>query len=357
MVRRLLLTGAGGGGTNNLAESLRRSSLCDTELIGVNMDPYALTKSTLSKNFLLPPSTEEAYIPALRKLVVDQSIDLVIPNNDREVAAISKNRASLNCGVFLPSSDVVARCQDKFAFHQTLTSQGVAMAACIDLKTLDDVPSAIERLPGDRYWVRPKTGSGSKGATWVNNARQARDWIRLWVELRGANVGDFTISEFLPGRDFAVQSVWKDGRPLVVKIVERLTYFGAEQRLSGMSSTPAVACTVHEPAVVDIVRRATAALCQKPHGNFCFDLKCRSDGEPCITECNIGRFCMITPAFDWTGQVNTAEVYVRAAFDDSMQIDDYIDFEPDMYLLRELDTAPLIVDGNSIRQYTNAEAA
>jgi hypothetical protein len=34
----------------------------------------------------------------------------------------------------------------------------------------------------------------------------------------------FTLSEYLPGRDFAAQSVWREGRPVLVKTFERLSY-------------------------------------------------------------------------------------------------------------------------------------
>ena len=64
----------------------------------------------------------------------------------------------------------------------------------------------------------------------------------------------------------------------------------------------------------------------------------------CVCECNIGRFCMITPIFDRTGKYNMAEMHVRSAFDDnSVTIADPIDIAEDYYLLRELDTLPTIV--------------
>ena len=70
--------------------------------------------------------------------------------------------------------------------------------------------------------------------------------------------------------------------------------------------------------------------------------KCDREGNPNITEINIGRFFMITPAFDWTGRYNTAEIYLRSAFDDLIDIDDPLGDFPaeETYLMRELDITP-----------------
>ena len=79
--------------------------------------------------------------------------------------------------------------------------------------------------PSDKFWIRTRSGAGSIAATWVNNGEQAKSWIKLWVELRGFELTNFTISEFLPGRDYAFQSVWKNGNLLVAKLAERLVYY------------------------------------------------------------------------------------------------------------------------------------
>jgi carbamoyl-phosphate synthase large subunit len=186
------------------------------------------------------------------------------------------------------------------------------------------------------------------GATWINTAEQARNWVKLWVELRGFNVSDFTISEFLPGRDYAFQSVWKNGELRVAKMVERLSYVMGRNRLSNMSSTPAVARTIRDTATLDTVFAAIRAVSSRPHGNYNLDLKGNVDGVMCVTEFNIGRFCMITPIFDLTGRHNTADVHVASALDLPLTIQDPVDIEEDVYLIRELDTEPLIISAREL---------
>lgn len=356
MVRTILVTGVGGGGSNNLIESLRVSKLPMNEyrLLGSNISAEIIAKSPLEENVILPVSTDPAYEASLLSLVETQSIDLIIPNNDREVRKISDMRGRLHdlgCRVFLPDDETISVCQDKHEMYLKLDAIDIPMATSRDLHCLEDIDAAIASIPGDKWWVRMRSGSGSKGATWVTNAKQARDWIQLWIDLRGYRLEDFTVSEFLPGRDYAFQSVWNNGELVVAKMCERLSYFFGDNRLSGMSSTPAVAKTIRDNDALDMIFRSVKALTDRPHGNFNFDLKGRADGVMCLTECNVGRFCMITPIFDRTGLHSTAEMYVRSAFGDPVDIEQAIDIDEGHYLLRELDTLPTIVHERDLDRY------
>ncbi len=347
--KTVLIQGAGSGGGNNLVDSLRRSDL-DLVILGSNCLPHAVAKSTADRTFLLPSCEDHDYVQQLRRLIERRRIDLVIPNSDREVDAVSRHRDAIPCRIFLPEDEVVRVCQDKHRLYERLSSAGIPMAGSVELRDLDELPSAFGELgESDRYWVRPRRGSGSRGATWVENWEQARKWIELWIELRGYQARDFQISRFLPGRDYCFQSVWRDGELIVAKLCERLSYFGGANRLSGMSSTPEIARTLRDESALETLQRAVRVLSSRPHGNFNMDLKGDHDGVMNITEVNIGRFCMITPIHDRTGRVNTAEAYVRSAFGETMVIDDPIDIEEGQILIRELDTEPLIVPEATLR--------
>lgn len=355
-MHKILVTGAGSGGGENLIRSLRASSLT-LEIYGSNMDEHVLARSAADKAVFLPSARDDEYAAVLKRVVQRERIELVIPNNDTEVGRLSRDREKIPCTVFLPPDETVTVCQDKLQMHRIFEGAGIAQAEYRGLQSYEDIEAFMADRPHDKYWIRPRRGSGSMAATWVEKPHQAKAWIGLWIELRGLKLTDFIISEFLPGRDYAFQSVWKDGRPVVAKLVERLVYFLGRNRLSNMSSTPAVAKTLRDDAALEMIFKAIHAVAERPHGNFCLDLKGRSDGTMCITEFNIGRFCMITPIFDFTGKYNTAEMHVRAALNLEMNVDDPIDIEKDCYLLRDLDTMPTIlreVDFNRIIESAKA---
>jgi len=355
-MKTVMILGAGGGGGNNLIRSLRRSTL-DLRIIGSNCLPHAVAKSTADATYLMPESRNPDYLPRLQEVIRTEAVDLVIPNNDREVAVISEVRNQLQCRVFLPSKETVMTCQDKHRFYCALKKVGAKISPSVSVSGIDGIEEAIASLPfSDRYWVRPRRGSGSRGATWVRNAEQARKWIELWVDLRGYRAEDFQISNFLPGRDYNFQSIWKSGQLIVGKLVERLTYYMGGNRLSGMSSTPEIARTLYDAAAIEHALQAIRAVSDQPHGSFNVDMKEGKNGIMHVTEINIGRFPMITTIHDSNGRINCAEAYVRCAFD----LDDYsgdpIDIEDGFVLIRELDTEPLVIHESQIPGFDAAEA-
>lgn len=349
MKKTILITGAGGGGSNNLIRDLRTVNN-EVKIIGSNIDDYQVAKSIADKTYVLPISTNaEDYIKSINKLIDLEKVELVIPNNDRETKVLSDNRERINAKLFLPSKKAVNVCQDKWEFYKILTSHGIAMAETYEIKKLANVRQYFEKLNySEIKWVRLKEGSGSKGATKVNSVEQAEFWIKYWNEMRNIPIEDFTISEFLPGRDLAVQSTWKDGELKLMKIAERLSYYGGDARPSGMSSTPQLASTLYDKNVLELCQKVARIVEAKPNGNFNFDLKQNMNGEWCLTEVNIGRFCMITPIFDLTGKYNMIDTYIKLAFDEHVDIEDPFDIEENKFLIRELDTEPLILSKEEV---------
>ena len=121
-----------------------------------------------------------------------------------------------------------------------------------DRASLNEAWDALDRR--DLTWCRIRRGAASRGATMVRDADQAWSWISYWHTMRGVPVEDFTLSEFLPGRDYNVQGIWSEGRLILIKMCERLSYLNASQQPSGMASTPALAKTVWEAAAIECVR-------------------------------------------------------------------------------------------------------
>lgn len=344
MKKTILITRAGGGGSNNLIRDLRLVN-SDIKIIGTGIDKYKAAKSIADVTYVLPDVAQtEEYLHALNKLIIKEKIDLVIPNNDRDVKILSDNREKIFAKVFLPSKYAINVCQDKWEFYNLLSSHDIPMAETYEINHIDDVYSIFEKLSFSKtLWVRLKKGYGSKGATKVNSPEQAIFWIKYWHEMRGMAINQFTISEFLPGRDLAVQSTWKNGQLQIMKIAERLSYYGGDQRASGMSSTPQVACTIKDEEVLRLCEKVARIIEARPNGNFNFDLKQNSSGVFCLTEVNIGRFFMITPIFDLTGTYNMIDSYIKLAFDQELGISNPYDIEENMFMIRDLDTEPLIL--------------
>jgi len=350
MSRRILVTGAGTGPSNNLMRSLLHGDPSSV-LVGCHSDRFMLKKSPAQRNFLIPALDTDEGDQALRSIVEEARVELVMPGNDRDARAVAalRERRALACRSFLPALKTIDACQDKCALSQFLRARGIPAPRTYALTDRDSLEQAWRALdPGGLAWCRIRRGFASRGATKVRDVEQAWSWISYWHTMRDVPVEDFTLCEFLPGRDYNVQGLWSQGRLALIKMCERLSYLNAEHHPSGMASTPALAKTVWEPAAVEACEAAMHAIDAGASGVFSFDLKESEAGEPCITEINAGRFCMITNIHDLTGRHSIAQTYVRLAFGESTGVDDPREYAGEHYLVRDLDTLPLILPADAL---------
>ena len=345
---RVLVTRAGTGASNNLIRGLRAGA-GDLVVVGCHSDRFFLRRSPAARNYLIPAPDHPGLAAALRFVAEKERIDLIIPTTDADVRAVSDLRASLPCRVFLPAPSTIELCQDKGALAARLAAANVPVPRTLPVSDLGEVDDLFARLASpSRVWCRIRTGTGSLGATPVRSAEQARSWITYWMQMRGVAATDFTLSEYLPGRDFACQSVWKDGRPVLLKTTERVSYFGGASGPSGVSSIGGIHKTVREPGVVRVCLDAVRAADPSASGAFSIDLKEDGEGRPCVTEINVGRFLTGSPIFDLTGKHNMTATYVRLAMDLPVQIDEVYDVAEDYYMIRDLDLLPEIVHADAL---------
>jgi predicted ATP-grasp superfamily ATP-dependent carboligase len=346
----ILVTGAGTGPSNNLMRSLLHGDP-SSALVGCHSDRFMLKKSPAQRNFLIPPLDADEGDGALRSVVERAGVALVMPGSDRDARAVAaiRERQALSCRSFLPALKTIEACQDKCALSQFLRERGIPAPRTYALTDRDSVARAWRELdPRELAWCRIRRGFASRGATKVRDAEQAWSWISYWHTMRDVPVEEFTLCEFLPGRDYNVQGLWSNGRLALIKMCERLSYLNAEHHPSGMASTPALAKTVWEPAAIAACEAALRAIDGSASGVFSFDLKENEAGVACITEINAGRFCMITNLHDLTGRHNMAHSYVRLALGESTGIDDPYDRAGEHYLVRDLDTLPTVLPADAL---------
>jgi carbamoyl-phosphate synthase large subunit len=348
MATRLLLTGAGTGAANNLVRSLRAGDV-PLVIIGCHSRRFVLTQSAADRNYLIPAAPSGS-IAGLDHVIKAECIDLVVPTTDADVLALARHRDRLACRVFLPRRSVVERCADKYELARVLQRQGVPVPETVPIRGLADVEAAYRRLgPKGRAWCRVRRGSGALGAIDVRRPEQARAWIAYWQGMRGIPGSSFTLSEYLPGRDFACQSLWKDGTLVLVKAVERLEYFVDGGQPSRVSSVAALARTVRDLWPVDVATAAVKAVDPRATGVFSVDLKENARGEPCVTEINAGRFLSGTTLLDLTGRHNMATTYVRLAVDEPPVIETVHDTtDGDYYMVRGFDVVPRILRADEL---------
>lgn len=339
MTSRLLVTGAGNGPAENLIRSLRAGDR-SLRIVGCHDDRFALRASAADARYLLPPSLHRDHTRALRTVVQREQIDLLIPTADADVRRVGRARRAFGRRVFLPRTSVIELCQDKYALTRHLRARGVPAPLTHAVRRLADIPALFRRLaPARRVWCRVRSGHGGLGALLVETPTQARNWIAYWERMRGVSARAFTLSEYLPGRDFSCQSLWRDGTLILTKTFERLVPFDGAP---GASSIAALAKTVMEPRVAAVCAAAVRAVDRRASGVYCFDVREDTRGIPCVTEINAGRFGMSTNLYDLVGRHNMALSYVRLALGQPVNVRNQYEATPDYYMVRNLDTLAAI---------------
>jgi carbamoyl-phosphate synthase large subunit len=342
MSARLLISGAGTPASNNLIRSLRAGDP-SLRIAAFHSDRFVLRRSDADRRYLVPLAGHPAYRSALRRIIGAERPDLLIPTSDGDVRALSRLRAKIPCLLFIPRHATIEACQDKYELSVRLRKRGIPSPLTYPVTSLARLGSLFRRLPArPRVWCRMRTGSGSMGAIPVTRPEQAGSWIRHWQAMRRVRVDAFTLSEYLPGRDFGCQSLWKDGTLILIKTYERLSYLGMGGNPGQVSSVATLAKTVREPRVVDICARAVRALDPGASGVFSVDLKENADGVPCITDVNVGRFSSATAVYDQTGKHNMAITYVHLALGEPVDLREEYDVAEDYYVLRDVDMPPAV---------------
>ena len=358
MSTRVLVTRAGSGAAGAFMAGVRLGTPV-TVIVGCHDNPFVLKKSSADISYLVPPVCDPGYLRSIIHVIEREGVDLVVPITDADVDAVSRLRHSLPARVFLPAPRALAVCRDKLRLAERLRHKGVPAPASFPVSDLSSLRAIFSRLPrGRTAWCRARRGAGSLGAAPVASATQARAWIGLWCAVRRVAPADFMVAEYLPGRDFACQSLWLRGTLVLVKTTERLAYVDGGSRLSGTSSVASIHKTVRDERLVDVAKEAVLAVDRKATGAFSIDLKENANGQPVVTEINAGRLLSGTTVFDAVGAHSMSATYVRLGTGRRQKIRDIYDSIEGHYVCRDLDTNPHVFDGKEFwRGWTDARLA
>lgn len=309
--KRILITGAGGSAAYNFVDALRQTKN-DYYIVGTDINRYHLELMSINKKYIVPPVSSPNYIQAINDIIKKESIDFVHPQPDVEVAFLSKNQDKIKAKMFLPSAEAVELCHDKMSFNKLLAERGVSVPQACHITSKQSLKKSLDELfeIQPTVWLRAIRGAGSKASLPVNSMYQADAWVDYWHSFRGLNYNDFMASEFLPGAEFAWQSLWFNGKLITSQARERIEYIFGSLTPSGQTSSPSVAKTVNRNDINKIGEASVLAVASKPHGVFCVDMKEDGLGVPKVTEINPGRFFTTSNFFAHAG-LNMPEMYLE----------------------------------------------
>jgi len=293
---RVLVLGAGGPAGVNFCKSLLLKNIT---LVGTDTNKYhvSMARPYTWETFLIPHRTDADRINRINELIEKYGIEFVHPQSTVEVRFISEHRDKIKAKTFLPKRETIEICQDKMASAMMWWSNGLCERPYyIDVRAhlaKQEIKHALDKY--GKLWLRATMGSGGRGATPVENVETGYHWIRYWrskdwKKNKNWDQWEWMVQPYLPGRNIAWHSLWKDGELICSQARERLEYIYPFLAPSGVTGTPTVQKTIYDDNVNWMGEKAVLAIDNKPDGIFCVDLKENDVGFPIPTEINAGRF-------------------------------------------------------------------
>ena len=327
----VLLLGCGGAAGINFTKSLHMRG---HKVIGMDLNKYYL--DSCNANIKLNRSEN------ILEIIDKYNIDLVHAQPDVEVEYLL-SKPELKNYIFPHSLDIWKKFNDKLYCQKKW--RNIKNFFTCSFKEAYEYPVLFSEMlykGSGKVWIRCLKGAGSKAALPITTMEQGLNWASYWREMKGIKETDFMLCQFLPGREFAVQTFWYHGKLIHAQARERLIYFFGALMPSGQTSTPAVAKAVMYNKPYQIAERAIKEIDKKPHGIYCVDMKEDMEGDCIPTEVNYGRFFTTNDFFSTLG-VNTPDEYVRST-QPGYKPDILINSIPsDYYWIRGLDREPKLI--------------
>lgn len=344
-MKRILLSEAGGTLTRNVVMSLRQAPE-KIHITGVSSNPYELELSDCDENHLVPSARDKDFIPVLADIVERTGSQFVHSQHDGVIKVLAQHRERIPAPVFLPTTETVEACIDKYASYALWEKAGIPVPRTLEVRTPADLKAAFEEL-GPTIWLRLKEGGGGAGSLPTDDHEFARIWIDHFQ-----GWGRFTAAELLSPQSVTWTSIWKDGELVVAQGRKRLNWLFANRALSGVTGVTGVGLTVSDPAVDELSRRAILAIDEAPNGIFSVDMTYGKDGTLCPTEINIGRFFTTIHFFTAAG-VNFPYIFLKLAFGEAPPdiLRKINPLPPGKLWIRGMDTAPVLSDEKAIEKY------
>jgi carbamoyl-phosphate synthase large subunit len=94
--------------------------------VAADVNPLAPALYHADVHALVPRIEEDDYVPALRELVDEHGVDLIVPLTDLDQVILSGEREELGALVLLPDAEIVERLGDKYLAHVLFEERGIA---------------------------------------------------------------------------------------------------------------------------------------------------------------------------------------------------------------------------------------
>jgi hypothetical protein len=347
----VLITGIGGPTPRSIAKRMRVTHP-DIRIIGIDANPQALgfyMPGLVDHSLVAPRVTNPDYWSFIESLIDRENIDLAFVQPEKEVIAWGNyynEQGKYPCPVLIPPVELALPLMNKSLMSDVLKdTEYIPKTLTIDHD--DTKLEQIEKEIGYPCWIRANEGSGGLGSLKITSSKTLKPWLFVY-----ADIPEFTVSEFLPGRHLANQMLYINGEYVKGASLECAEYVMASIAPSKITGNTSYGRFLNEENLLsycdDVIRYMCEKLQVKPHGVFSFDLKEDHHGKPKVTEINIRHMAytgiMAEVGFDLIGDTIT----LLTEGPENIIRDTNFHYAKPYAFLRDVDIEPIILDDREL---------
>jgi carbamoyl-phosphate synthase large subunit len=158
--------------------------------VAADVNPLAPALYHADAYALVPPIDDPGYVPALRSLVEEHEIGLIVPLTDLDQPILSRRREDLGALVLLPDATMVERLADKYLAHLLFEERGIPSPPTW-------LPSDLPDHPPFPLLVKARAGFGSRDIYRAANAAELEFFL-------GYTRVDSLVQACLAGEEFSI---------------------------------------------------------------------------------------------------------------------------------------------------------
>lgn len=285
------MTGGGAPGAAGIIHCLKKQE--GLTITAADANATSIGKFLAHDFCQVPLASDPRFIDTVLTIAREKKIDIILPLVTRELLPFSNNISlfeSQGTKVLVSPASSLAIANDKSRLYQFLEWRGIAVPAFRVVETVEQFREAVEQLgyPAKPICFKPSVSNGSRGFRIISeqmndldllfNHKPQSTYLRFDTAIEILSSGKFPellVSEYLPGEEYSVDCLVKQGEPVL--IVPRLR----KRMINGISVEGEF---IHDQSIIDYCTRIVSEL--KLHGNIGVQVKKSERGQFLVLEIN-----------------------------------------------------------------------
>lgn len=291
-MRILIPSGAGAPGFGGIVSCLRKA-FPEVFILAGDAQEFSYGKKLANQFISMPSSSEKNYIHKIFSVIKDNAVSVVLPITTGELDTLSQYQREiqqLGAGIAISGVGQIKTLNNKHSFYQFLQERNIETPRFAEVKSKAEFLHVVQENWPDKngFICKPSCGNGGRG-------------FRIFADINMVQKNYFTgklsnvyttvsafeqeapdnfeqpilLSEYLPGREYTVDALFRHGVLLGMCIRSR------DKVVSGISVSGSF---VKNASIEETIENISKSM--ELHGPIGFQFKENWQGKPLMLECN-----------------------------------------------------------------------